>query len=161
MALTPTTEPMRTSTTQSLGTIWTVPYDDRVVKAVTIEQGPRQENPMCVGCPSKCCQGGLHPVLTKDEFLARKYRFKYQDAPELVKEAFPPEKREGLQIVVLAQRPDGNCVYFDADRHCCGVWPDAPKACQSYDCREEDRPAFKAMCFQRTQEWMAAKEATR
>lgn len=114
--------------------VWNVTLvNGEKVRAATIEQGHRKES-MCKGCSAPCCKGMFDPILNQEEFLSRKFKFKYVPTP-------PWLKRRVLRaqyLVTLAITEKG-CPYHDPVTNLCLVWPDPPKSCLSYDCRSDAR----------------------
>jgi len=47
---------------------------------------------------------------------------------------------------------DGVCPYFDMETHKCKIWPNCPKACLAYDCREDPRPEIREFVKNRLKE---------
>ena len=112
--------------------VWTVTVDGKPVRVATVEQGPRKPS-MCDHCSAPCCRGFLHPVLQEDEFKERKFPTTFLPAPDWLKEATD----RAQFIAVLAMGKNG-CSYLVDGK--CSIWPDCPKGCLSYDCREDTRP---------------------
>jgi len=114
-----------------------------IVKVATIEQGGRKES-MCEGCSASCCQDFLRPILTLDEFLSKKFPFELLPPPDWLKEPAPQ-----IQCVAVLKFEDGACRYFDRTSHKCTIYPDCPKACLAYDCREDPRARVKEFVRER------------
>lgn len=116
------------------------------IKVATVEQGPRRES-MCDGCPAPCCQGMLIPILTEDEFLNRKFPISYTKP-----EAWFQKQVPSAQFLATLAVTNRGCPYFDRVSHQCGIWPNCPKSCLTYDCREDTREIAK---FRRMRIWQA------
>lgn len=114
------------------------------IRAATIQQQPRKPTP-CEGCSAPCCRGKLAPVLDADEFLSRKFSFKYVEPPYWLKKEVPRAQK----LVVLDVSPESGCPYHDPKTGKCTIWPNCPKSCLSYDCREDMRPEIKEMVKER------------
>jgi hypothetical protein len=118
--------------------VWRVPLEKgQVIRAATIEHGPRSANPNCDGCSSPCCKK-LTPVLTASEFLFKKFKIAFRQTPKYI-DSCAPEGKSGHLMVTVPEIND-LCYYLDPETFKCRAWPDIPKACLAYDCRNEDRP---------------------
>ena len=113
------------------------------VKVATIEQSGRKV-PGCEGCSAPCCQGFLRPILTLDELLSKKFHFALFPPEDWLREQAPQ-----IQYVAVLKSEDGYCHYFDRISHKCTIYPDRPKACLAYDCREDPRPWVKEFVRER------------
>lgn len=128
--------------------VWNVNLaDGRKVRAATIEQGPRQPS-MCDGCPAPCCRGIFQPILTSAEFLERKFRHTFIPAPDWLKERVPR-----AQYLVTLRVDEKQCEYFDLATGMCSIYPNCPKSCMAYDCRED--PRLEKFAKEREKEWQA------
>ena len=116
------------------------------VQVATIEQSGRKV-PGCEGCSAPCCQDFLRPFLTLDEFLSKKFHFALLPPPDWLREQAPQ-----IQYVAVLEFKDGCCRYFDRISHKCTIFPDCPKACLAYDCREDPRPRVKEFVRERMEE---------
>jgi len=114
-----------------------------IVKVATIEQGERKES-MCEGCSAPCCQRFLRPILTLDEFLSMKFPFVLLPPEDWLREQAPQ-----IQYVAVLEFKDGCCRYFNHISRKCTIYPDCPKACLAYDCREDPRPRVKEFVRER------------
>ena len=114
-----------------------------IVSVATIEHGPRRPS-ICEGCPAPCCQSFLRPVLTEEEFKSRKFPTAFVRPEPWLTEQLP----EVDYLAVLAFKENG-CPYFDHKTHKCKIWPNCPKACLAYDCREDPRPEVQAFVKKR------------
>ena len=129
--------------------VWNVNTTDKgMVRVATIEQGPRKPG-MCDGCPSPCCQGMFRPILDSEEFLSKKFLTMFIEIPEWLKKKAPRADK----IAVLAFTNGTKCNYFDAISHRCTIFPNCPKGCLSYDCREDTRPEIKSFVKMRKKQW--------
>jgi len=128
--------------------VWNVTRtsDGKQIRVATIEQGPRKPS-MCEGCSSPCCQGIFRPILTSEEFLAKKFKTTFIPAPKWVKKRVPRAE----YIATLAFDKQSYCSYFDPDKSKCTIFHDPPKACLAYDCRTD--PRMKRFVERRLQEW--------
>lgn len=113
--------------------VWNVNTDKGWVKVATVEQGERQKA-LCEGCSAPCCKGIFRPILTEDEFLTKKFKITLIPAPDWLVGKVP----DGTQLACIALNGKG-CPYHDWNTNKCVVWPDCPKSCLSYDCREDPR----------------------
>jgi Fe-S-cluster containining protein len=83
-----------------------------------------EANPLDCGDCHKCCQS--HPgLLILEEF---------GDDVTLYEGNLTVEKRCGEQM--LKTKPNGDCVYLDADKGCT-AYDIRPKPCRVYDCRRD------------------------
>jgi len=119
-----------------------------ILKAATIEQGPRKPS-MCEGCPAPCCQGLFRPVLTGDEFESKKFPMALNEVPLFIKIQVPQVQK----LIVLNVDEKKGCPFFDKEKHKCSIWPNCPKACLSYDCREDPRPEIRSFAKKRAKIW--------
>lgn len=137
--------------------VWNVDAAGGKVRVATIEQGPRKPS-MCEGCPAPCCQGMFRPILTSEEFLSKKFPTKFVDVPGWLRKKVP----RAAKVAVLAFTKNSHCNYFDPVSAQCRIWPDCPKACLAYDCREDTtRPEIARFAKERKREWRLAHAATR
>ena len=128
--------------------VWDVNLTDgKKVKVVTIEQGPRKPSP-CDGCPAPCCQGMFRPILNSEELMTRKFPTMFIDVPDWLKEKVPRAEK----VAVLAFTEHSYCNYFDPATHQCTIWPDSPKGCLAYDCREDTRAEIREFVKKREKE---------
>jgi Fe-S-cluster containining protein len=115
--------------------VWNVTLvNKKKIKVATIEQGPKKKS-MCEGCSAPCCQGMFLPILIKDEFLNRKFPIAYT-----VPEPWFQQQVPTAQFLATLALTGKGCPYFDSKTHKCKVFPNCPKACLAYDCREDVRP---------------------
>uniref|UniRef100_A0A7C4M5Z5 YkgJ family cysteine cluster protein n=1 Tax=candidate division CPR3 bacterium TaxID=2268181 RepID=A0A7C4M5Z5_UNCC3 len=134
--------------------VWRVNLKDgQEVRVATIEQGPRKPS-MCEGCPAPCCQGIFRPVLTAEEFFSKKFPTKFIDAPDWLKKQVPRAEK----LAVLAFTENSYCNYFDPQTQKCKIFPNCPKACLAYDCREDPRPEIKKFAKMREKEFKKFKK---
>ncbi len=114
--------------------VWNVPQKNgSICRVATIEQKGRSDA-KCEGCDAPCCRGFLHPVLTEEEFLGKKFEADFSEVPEWIKSQVPRAE----YVATLKMGNDG-CNYYDWDTHKCKIYPNCPSACLSYSCREDDR----------------------
>lgn len=71
-------------------------------------------------CGAACCTT-FHVFLTPDEARSGRYLWDLRAPYKLLADEW------------------GTCVYFDRDTLGCGIWQERPKACRSFDCRQETR----------------------
>lgn len=129
--------------------VWNVPLKaGSIIKVATIEQGERKPSSLCEGCYAKCCRGKIYPVLDSDEFLNRKFPFLYMETPNWIKTQVP----RADYLVTLAVSEEG-CPNFDKEKLKCKLWPNPPKSCLAYDCREDERPFMRKFAKIREREW--------
>lgn len=129
--------------------VWNVTLTNgKKIRAATIEQGPRKSS-MCEGCSAPCCKGMFDPILNQEEFLSRKFKFKYVPAPPWLKERVP----RADYLVTLAVTENG-CPYQHPVTNRCLLWPNPPKACLSYDCRNDTRSEIRKFVKRRKKEWV-------
>ena len=121
------------------------------VKVATIEQGPRKPSHLCEGCYSLCCRGLIRPVLDGEEFLSKKFPTMFVEAPEWLRKRVPRVQK----LAVLAFTENSYCNYFDPVALKCKAWPDCPKSCLAYDCREDTRKEFNEFAKKRERECRA------
>jgi len=126
--------------------IWTVVVNDKPVRVATVEHGPRKPS-LCGGCPAPCCQGMFHPVLTEQEFKQRKFPTKFLPAP-----AWLLERTSHADAIATLAMFEQGCRFFDHETALCTAWPDCPKGCLSYDCREDTRGEIREFAQQRMKE---------
>jgi len=136
--------------TRQLVQVWNVNTTDKgMVKVATIEQGERKPS-MCDGCSAPCCQGFLRPILTSEEFLSKKFATTLLPPEPWMRKQVPRAE----YLAALAFK-NGKCSYFNAETHRCTIWPDCPKGCLSYDCREDTREGIRKFAEKREKEWQA------
>lgn len=107
-------------------------------RVATIEQGDRKPS-MCDGCPAPCCQGMFRPILNSEELLNKKFPTIFIDVPDWLRGKVPRAEK----VAVLAFTNGSDCNYFDPASCQCSIWPDCPKGCLAYDCREDTRQEIK------------------
>lgn len=141
--------------------VWNVSLTDgRKIRAATIEQGPRKPS-MCQGCPAPCCQGIFRPILNSEEFLSKKFPTMYMDVPDWLKDKVPRAQKVAVLAFSkpkpreLAKSSEPYCDYFDPISHKCTIFPNCPKGCLAYDCREDNRPEIQEFAEKREKEWQA------
>ena len=115
------------------------------VRAATVEHGSRKANPHCLGCAAPCCKAPLSAVLCASELLLKQFTFELSPAPDFVAKQAP------VNFLVTIKAVNGRCFYLDPAIGRCKRWPDIPRGCQAYDCREDDRPEIRK--FVRQQSW--------
>jgi len=126
--------------------VWNVTLKNgKKIRAATIEQGPRQPS-MCEGCPAPCCRGIFQPILNQEEFLSKKFKHTFIPVPDWLKKRVPR-----AEYLVTLRVADVKCEYFDLRIGKCSVFPDCPKACLSYDCRED--PRLRKFVKEREKQW--------
>ena len=103
------------------------------IRVATIEQNGRKEPP-CKGCSAPCCKGSLIPVLTEDELQFKKFPFQFIEAPEWLIAQVPR-----AQYLAVLKMGENGCEFFDSSLNICKIFPNCPKSCLSYDCREDSR----------------------
>ena len=139
---------METITDRRLVKVWNVDLvNGNKIKAATIEQGPREPS-MCEGCSAPCCKGMFLPVLTEKEFLNKKFKSRFTEVPDWLREKVP----DATHLVTLNITEEG-CPYHDSVNNLCMVWPDCPDSCKAYDCRGDNRPEIKKFAERREKEW--------
>jgi Fe-S-cluster containining protein len=106
----------------------------KTIRVATIEQGKRTEVD-CSGCWAPCCRGSVMPVLTEEELFSRRFRTKFVEAPKWLKEKVPKAE----YVAVIDVDPEKGCFYFDSKTRKCKLWPNPPKSCLSYDCKNDPR----------------------
>ena len=121
------------------------------LRIATIEQGPRKPSPLCVGCQALCCHGKIRPVLTAEEFLGKKFPMEYIEPELWLKEQVP----RAQWVAVLKFNENGECQLWDSNELKCRLWPNPPKSCLAYDCREDPREEMKQFAQRRMKEWQA------
>jgi len=136
--------------------VWNVSLvSGRSVRVATVDQGPRKPS-MCTGCPSPCCKGMFDPILTGEEFTSRKFHMKYIDPPSwVIDNADRPDLPAIDYLATVDTDPVLGCIYFDHETSTCSVYPDCPKSCLSYDCRDDDRPEIREFALERAKTWQA------
>ena len=138
--------------TKQLVHIWNVnPTSGGKVRVATIEQAPRKPSRLCENCYSLCCRGLIRPVLDSEEFLSRKFPTMFMDIPQWLKGKVPRAQK----LAVLAFTKNSYCDYFDPVALKCKVWPNCPKSCLAYDCREDTRKEFQEFAKKREGECLA------
>jgi len=130
--------------------IWNMRVEKSVVlRVATVEPGPRRPS-MCDGCSAPCCQGIFKPILSAEEFLSKKFKFAlYPLPPSLKRQKIPADF-----VVGLMMEKDGRCPYFDKESHRCTIWPNCPKSCLAYDCREDFRPQIASFAQKRARQYL-------
>lgn len=127
--------------------VWNVPLKDgRVVKVATIEQGERKPS-MCEGCSAPCCKSFLRPVLTSEEFHSKKFPTSFVHPESWFRKQVP--RADYLACLAFT---DKSCPYFDSTFSKCTIFPNCPKACLAYDCREDTRGNVQAFVKEREKE---------
>ena len=127
--------------------VWNVnPISGGTVKVATIEQGERKPS-MCEGCSAPCCQGFLRPILTSEEFLSKRFPATLTQPEDWLKKKVPRTE----YVAALAFK-NGACPYFDATSCKCTIFPNCPKACLAYDCREDTREGIRQFAEKREKE---------
>lgn len=117
-------------------------------KAVTLEQKGRTINDVCSHCKAPCCSGFLKPILTRDELIKHKFVFEITEIPPWLKQQLSND----VKWIVTVKVTNNGCFYFNSQNHKCKVWPDCPKACLAYDCKEEDCDRGKLIRYEPWQE---------
>lgn len=113
--------------------VWELKKEGKSIKVATIEQGPRKPS-MCKGCSAPCCRGMFRPVLTEEEFTKRKFPWVLEKVPQTIQDQSPVKID---YIVVLAVDEKKGCPYFKKGK--CSIFPNCPKSCLAYDCRDDER----------------------
>ena len=132
--------------------VWNVnTTDGKTVRVATIEQGPRKPSKLCENCYSLCCRGGIRPVLKSEEFLSKKFPTMFMPVPAWLAKKVPRAQK----LAVLAFTKNTYCNYFDPGALKCTLWPNCPKSCLAYDCREDTRKKFREFARKRVEEWLA------
>ena len=130
--------------------VWNADSTDKgKVRVVTIEQGERKPS-MCEGCSVPCCQGFLRPILTSEEFLNKKFPITLIPPERWLKKKVPR-----AQYMAALAFKNGKCSYFDTISCKCTIFPDCPKACLAYDCRDDTREGIRQFAEKRMKEWQA------
>lgn len=135
--------------------VWNVTSTDgKKVSVATIEQGPRKPS-MCDGCSAPCCKGMFRPILNSEEFLTRKFPATFIPVPKWLKKRV---SRAQYLACLAFSGPNlafssPSCQYLDLVTNRCTIWPNCPKACLSYDCREDVRPEIQEFVRERMKEW--------
>lgn len=70
------------------------------------------------------------------------------EIPSWIKKQVP--NAECLAVLDVSKGP---CSYFDQEHLKCKLWPNPPKSCLAYDCREDERPSMRKFAKQREREW--------
>ena len=117
------------------------------LRVATIEQGVRKPS-LCVGCQALCCRSKIRPVLTAEEFLSKKFPTEYIEPDLWLKRQVP----RAQWIAVLKFNENGECPFFDSNELKCRLWPNPPKSCLAYDCREDPREEMKGLAEKRLKE---------
>jgi len=131
--------------------IWRIAAPLGNVYAATVEHGPRKYNPHCDGCEAPCCKAPLSAILSSSEFVGKHFKFVLCPAPEYMTKFAPSNRKHHLVVTLPAV--EGRCFYLNPATNRCRMWPDIPKGCQAYDCREDDRPEIRT--FVKGQQWLA------
>ena len=118
------------------------------LRVATIEQGTRKPSPLCIGCQALCCHGKIRPVLTAEEFLNKKFPMEYIEPEPWLKEQTP----RAQWIAVLKFKENGECPFWNSKELKCNIWPNPPKACLAYDCREDPRKEMREFAKKRAKE---------
>lgn len=130
--------------------VWNVnPIGGGEVRVATIEQGPRKPS-LCEGCSAPCCRGMFRPILDKEEFLSKRFPAMFVPTPQWLKKRVPRAEK----VAVLAFTENSYCNYFDPASARCRIWPNCPKGCLSYDCREDTRREILSFARKREMELM-------
>ncbi len=116
--------------------VWNLNRNDRSINVATIEQTDRKES-MCNGCPSPCCRGILKPVLTGEEFMTKRFPWSLEEVPKVIQDQ-STVKIDHLVVLALGEK---GCFHFDPEKEKCNIFPDCPKSCLAYDCRDDSRMA--------------------
>lgn len=103
---------------------------------------------MCDGCQAPCCRGMFKPILNKDEFINRKFRFEYTETPSWLRNQIPD-----VPFVATLAITKLGCPYHEGKTNKCSVWPECPKSCLAYDCREDERSYIKNFAIRRSKKW--------
>lgn len=133
--------------------VWNLTIEGEEVKVATVEQGPRKPS-MCHLCSAPCCKGFLHPVLTGEELFSRKFPTEFILTPAWLKKEVPNAEK----IATLAVDKETGCPYLKDNK--CTIWPNCPKGCLSYDCREDTRPEIKSFVDEMEIIWQEASVQT-
>jgi len=129
--------------------VWNVTLNNgKKVRAATIEQNPRKSS-MCDGCSAPCCKGMFRPILNQDEFLSKKFPTTFISVPKWLKKKV--SRAQYLACLAFTKNP--GCQYLDLETNKCTIWPNCPKGCLSYDCREDTRPKIREFAKKRMKEW--------
>lgn len=127
--------------------------DGSILKAATIEQGPRKPS-MCEGCSAPCCKGIFRPILNSEEFESKRFPIAFNEVPLFIKVQAPQVQK----LIVLKVDPKKGCPYLDRQTNKCTIWPNCPKSCLAYDCREDIRPEIRAFAKKREKVWKKLKK---
>ena len=131
--------------------VWNVSLiNGQQIKVATVEQGERKKS-LCDGCYALCCRRAVIPILNQDEFLNRKFPVIYLRPEKWFEEQVP----RAQYMAALESQKDGMCSYFDPVSLRCTIWPNCPKSCLAYDCREDTREDMKQFAEKRIREWRA------
>ena len=129
--------------------VWNISYENgQTIKVATIESGDRKPSPLCVNCQALCCHGKIRPVLNSDEFLNKKFPMEFIE-PE---EWFKKQVSRAKWLAVLKFNDRGACQFWDGEKLRCKIFPNCPKSCLAYDCREDSRVEMKQFARERERE---------
>lgn len=129
--------------------VWNVTLKSgKKVRVATIEQGPRKTS-MCEGCEAPCCMGLFRPILTSEEFLSKRFPVTLIPPEPWLKKKVP----RADYVAALAFHEKSHCSYFDVETRKCTIWPNCPKACLAYDCREDTREPIRSFAKRRMKKW--------
>ena len=120
----------------------------KIIKVAFLSSRPKQEG-LCKGCSAPCCKGSLKPVLDVEEFLSRKYKSDYTPIPDWLKKQLPMAEFVATLAVDIVE----GCPYHDKNTGKCTIWPECPKSCLSYDCRQEEREPISTFAKEREKIW--------
>lgn len=116
--------------------VWNLTTNEgRAIRVATIEQNGRKAA-ACEKCSAPCCRGSLLPVLNEDELRNHRFPVQFVAAPEWLQKQVPR-----AQFVAVLKMGETGCIYLDGATRQCKVFPDCPKSCLSYDCKDDDRMA--------------------
>jgi Fe-S-cluster containining protein len=118
------------------------------LKVATIEQGLRKPSPLCINCKALCCHGKIRPVITAEEFLGKKFPMEFIEPESWLKEQVPR-----AHWMAVLKFENGECPYWDGKELKCKIFPNCPKSCLAYDCREDSREEMKQFAKQRMEEY--------
>lgn len=128
--------------------VWNVIVKGKKTRVATIEQGPRKTG-MCEGCPAPCCRGLFRPILNQEELLFKKFPTMFIEVPKWLRRKVPRAEK----VAVLAFTENNYCNYFDPASAKCMVWPNCPKGCLAYDCRDDPRSEVRGFAEERMKTW--------
>ena len=130
--------------------IWKVnrKADGMTIRVATIEQGERKES-MCKGCSAPCCKGILQPVMNAEEFLSRAFPMEFIPVPDWLREHIG-NKADFLAVLRVTDR---GCPFHNSIINSCTIWPNCPKSCKAYDCREDTRDSIRFFAAERMAKW--------